>query len=150
MTKASRALRASAVVAMGGAAAFAGAGTATAAPIDVQPIPLMCASGIAPVQSVTHDEQPAVEPEEILYLVNEPGGSGATVSWININTGLTGSDVLAEKGGPFGTPGVIAEPEAGTVLSAVWGLHENVKGEQCFLLPGLDMAQVPAEPGDPD
>lgn len=150
MTKSMRTIRIAAAVAVGGAAAVVGAGSAAAEPIDIQPTPLLCSAGIPDVQSVTHDEQEAVEAEEILYVVNEAGGGGATVSWINVNTGVSGSATFEGAADWHNIPVAHAEPEAGTVLSAVWGLHENAAGEQCFLLPGIDIAQVPGEPGDPD
>ncbi|MEE2033130.1 hypothetical protein [Rhodococcus chondri] len=145
MTKTSRALRAAAVVAMGGAAAFAGAGTATAAPIDIQPTPLMCPAGIAEAQSLTHTENEAVDGDELFYAINQRSVGGATVSWINVNTGAAGNATLESNPGVFGVPTALTEPEAGTVLSAIWGMHENEAGEQCFLLPGIDLAQVPGE-----
>lgn len=61
----SRAVRAAAVVAMGGAAVFAGSGTGAAAPIDFQPIPVLCPAGIAETQSLTHTENDAVEGDEV-------------------------------------------------------------------------------------
>ncbi|AOD22565.1 MULTISPECIES: hypothetical protein [Rhodococcus] len=148
MTKTSRALRAAAVVAMGGAAAFAGAGTATAAPIDIQPTPLLCPAGIAETQSLTYTENKAVEGDELFYAINQKSVGGATVSWINVNTGATGNATLESNPAVFGVPTALTEPEAGTVLSAIWGMHENEAGEQCFLLPGIDIAQVPGETDD--
>lgn len=146
----SRAVRATAVVAMGGAAAFAGTGTAAAAPIDFQPIPVLCPAGIAEAQSLTHDENDAVEGDELFYAINENSVGGATVSWINVNTGATGNTTLESNPDVFGAPTGLTEPEAGTVLSAIWGMHENAAGEQCFLLPGIDIAQVPGEVETPD
>lgn len=141
----SRAVRAAAVVAMGGAAVFAGSGTGAAAPIDFQPIPVLCPAGIAETQSLTHTENDAVEGDEVLYVVNQQSVGGGTVSWINVNTGVTGAATLESTEGLWGAPAALTEPEAGTVLAAIWGMHENEAGEQCFLLPGIDIAQVPGE-----
>ncbi|MGN5239531.1 hypothetical protein [Rhodococcus sp. SJ-3] len=147
---ASRAVRAAAVVAVGGAAAFAGAGTGAAAPIDFQPIPVLCPAGIAETQSLTHTENDAVEGDEVLYVVNQQSVGGGTVSWINVNTGVTGTATLESTEGLWGAPAALTEPEAGTVLAAIWGMHENEAGEQCFLLPGVDIAQVPGEVETPE
>ncbi|WP_068165741.1 hypothetical protein [Rhodococcus phenolicus] len=149
MTKSRTALRAAVAAAFAGAATVAAAGAATAEPIDIQPTPLLCAGGIAPVESITYDEQEAVEAEELLYVVGEEGGNGATVNWFNLANGTSGAATLA-PGESSDVPVALVEPEAGTVVSAVWGMHENAAGENCFLLPGIDIAEVPAEPGDPD
>ncbi|SDE48240.1 hypothetical protein [Rhodococcus tukisamuensis] len=53
-----------AAAALGGAAVLAAPGPASAKLIDVQPTPLLCAGGIAPVQSLTHADNHKIEPDE--------------------------------------------------------------------------------------
>ena len=149
MTKSRTALRATIAAAFAGATTVAVAGAAAAEPIDIQPTPLLCQGGIATVQSVTHTEQEAVEAEELLFVVNEQGGEGGTINWFNLSNGTSASASFAPDE-QFRVPNALVEPEAGTVISAVWGMYENSDGENCFLLPGIDLAEVPAEPGDPD
>ncbi|QNG20801.1 hypothetical protein G4H71_09775 [Rhodococcus triatomae] len=136
-------LRLAAVCALGGAAALVGSATVTAAPIDFQPIPLECEAGLASVLSVTHDEEAAVGGDEVLYVVSEPGGGGAWVTWLNLDTGVWSNETLVSTQELWGAPAALSSPQAGTVVAAVWGPHENAAGEQCFLLPGVDIAQVP-------
>ncbi|MFD6675457.1 hypothetical protein ACFWDA_13945 [Rhodococcus zopfii] len=150
MTKSTTALRATIAVAFAGAATVAASGVATASPIDLQPTPLLCAAGIAPLQSVTHTEQEAVEAEELLYVVNQQGGAGGTINWFNLTNGSSGNASFSPAEGWHNIPVALVEPEAGTVVSVVWGPYKNAADENCFLLPGLDLAEVPGEPGDPD
>ncbi|MFZ2526207.1 MAG: hypothetical protein WAX14_00935 [Rhodococcus sp. (in: high G+C Gram-positive bacteria)] len=150
MTKSRKVLRAAITAAFAGATTMTAAGVATASPIDIQPTPLLCPDGIAVVQSVTHDEQEAVEAEELLFVVNEQGGSGGTINWFNLGNGTSGNASFGPAEDWHNIPVALVEPEAGTVVSAVWGMYQNAQGQNCFLLPGIDVATVPAEPDDPD
>ncbi|MFC4605745.1 hypothetical protein [Rhodococcus kronopolitis] len=148
MNRSRSVFRLAAVSAAASAAMLAAPALASAALIDVQPTALLCKSGIAPVQSLTHADQEAIEPDDLLFVVNEQGKSGPNVNWININTGETGADVMSPTEGIFNAPAVLVEPEGGTAISAVWGMYENAKGENCFLLPGIDISQLAGEPDD--
>lgn len=55
---------------------------------------------------------------------------------------------MAPADGLGKAPAVLVEPEGGTVVSAVWGMYENAKGQTCILLPGIDVAQLAGEPDD--
>lgn len=142
--------RATAAAALGGAVVLAAPGPASAAPIDVQPTPLFCAGGIAPVQSLTHADNDGIEPDDLLFVVDEQGKSGPNVNWINVDTGETGAGVMAPAEGIVDARALLVEPEGGTAVSAVWGNYENSKGENCFLLPGVDVSQLAGEPDEPE
>ncbi|MGW0041851.1 hypothetical protein [Rhodococcus sp. NPDC003348] len=148
MTSSRFTFRVATAAALTGAAALAAPALASAAPIDIQPTPLFCAGGIAPVQSLTHQEQAAIEPDDLLFVVNEAGRSGPDVNWININTGETGAAELTPSEGDAKFPAALVEPEGGVAVSAVWGNYQNATGENCFLLPGIDISQLAGEPDD--
>lgn len=81
---------------------------------------------------------------------NEQGKTGPDVNWINVNTGETGAGVMAPEKGILNAPALLVEPEGGTAITAVWGMYENSKGENCFLLPGIDVSQLAGEPDEPE
>lgn len=138
-----RTVRRITVLAAAGATAFAAPALATAEPIDIQPIPIGCPAGIGSVETETvlSDDDAAVG--QIEYEIEEEGSSGGQIAWINLaalDFG-TGAFDVAEEGEE---PAAVLETGAGLVASAVWGAHENSAGESCFLLPGLDLTDVPA------
>ncbi|MFD4470197.1 hypothetical protein ACFWPA_18120 [Rhodococcus sp. NPDC058505] len=141
-------VRAAAVAALGGAVVVGAPALAITAPIDVQPTPLGCQGGVATVQSLTHTDNDGIEPDDLLFVVNEQGRSGPDVNWINITTGETGADRMTPTEEILNAPAVLVEPEGGVVLSAVWGPYENATGENCFLLPGIDVTELAGEPDD--
>lgn len=142
--------RAVAAATLCGAAVLAAPGMASAKLIDVQPTLLFCGGGIAPVQSLTHADNDKIEPDDLLFVVNEQGKTGPNVNWINVDTGETGAGVMAPEKGISNAPALLVEPEGGTAISAVWGMYENAKGENCFLLPGIDVSQLAGEPDEPE
>ncbi|MCW4352164.1 hypothetical protein ONR57_02495 [Hoyosella sp. YIM 151337] len=129
------------------AAAIAAPAVAAAAPFDSQPTVLFCESGMAAVQSVVHTNNDAVPPGEIFYVINEQGGDGANVGWLNIDSFQFGTQPLIPTeflaDGVF-VPLTLAETGPGTVVSVVYGVYENAAGEMCGVIPGFTTDAVPA------
>lgn len=148
MTPTQFAARAVAAAALGGAAALLAPAAASAAPIDVQPTALLCPGGIAPVQSLSHADNAALEPDDLAFVVGEAGKAGPDVNWINVTTGETGATRMTPSEGDAAYPAALVEPEGGIVVSAVWGNYQNAEGENCFLLPGIDVTELAGEPDD--
>lgn len=136
-----------AVVTVGATAGLAGAGLAAAAPIEIQPTPMLCPGGIGAAESQVAIDNAILDPEQVFYFLRDANGTGAQVAYLNLTTGITGSQAFTNA--PADTPWIstlpiaLAETGAGPVVSAVYGMHTNTAGESCFLLPGLDLSQVP-------
>ncbi|AEF42776.1 hypothetical protein [Hoyosella subflava] len=128
------------------AAAIAVPAIAGAAPFDNQPTVVLCESGIAGVQSVVNTDNDAVPAEHIFYVINEQGGDGANVGWLNIDSfqfgtqPLVPTEFLADN---VFVPLALAETGPGMVISAVYGIYENAAGEMCGVIPGFTTDQVP-------
>ncbi|QSE87886.1 hypothetical protein JWS13_04530 (plasmid) [Rhodococcus pseudokoreensis] len=140
-------VRAVVVVTVGAAAGFAATGLGVAAPIDIQPTPMLCPAGIGAAESQVATDNATLGGEQVFYFLRDPNGKGAHVAYLNLATGVAGSQAFANA--PAGTPWIgtlpiaLAETGAGPVVSAVYGMHTNTAGEACILLPGLDLSQVP-------
>lgn len=121
---------------------------AAAAPIDLQPTPLLCSAGLGDVESQVATDNPALKDGQVFYFIRDADGTGAQVAHLNLATGATGTQAFVNA--PADTPWIgalpiaLAEAGAGPVVSAVYGMHTNTEGQMCLLLPGLDLAQVPA------
>ncbi|NLV79064.1 MAG: hypothetical protein GXY65_06900 [Rhodococcus sp.] len=154
MTKSARTLRILSAAALGGAAAFAGSGLASAEPIDIQPTTLACGSGIGEVFSQTTAENPVVEDGQIFYYIMDKGATGAQLAYVNLATGQVGVSPFALA--PADTPWIgdlpvnLVQTTPGTVVSAVFGLVQNTEGETCVVLPGIDVTDLPAAPVEGD
>ncbi|NGP06674.1 hypothetical protein G6038_14530 [Rhodococcus sp. 14C212] len=149
MTKSRFAVRTAAVVALGAAGSLAAPGLASASPIDVPPTPLLC-SYVAPIHSVTETDSDALEEGQLFFAVGEQKAQNGQVNWINTATWQSGGASLTATPQSGDVPIALLNTGPGTVVSAVWGPHQNAKGENCFLLPGIDLSQVPGDddPGD--
>jgi hypothetical protein len=140
-------VRAVILTAFGAAAGLALPGVAAGAPIDMQPTPMLCAGGIGDAESQVATDNATLDGEQVFYFLRDANGKGAQVSYLNLATGATGSQAFANA--PADTPWIgtlpiaLAETGAGPVVSAIYGMHTNTAGESCFLLPGIDFAQVP-------
>lgn len=146
----SRTVRGITVLAAAGAAAFAAPALASADPIDFQPIPVGCPAGIGPVDTETTVAEEDAEPGSIEYEIEQEGSGGGRIGWVNLRTLQLGTGALP---GPLEgeEPAVVLETGEGLVVSAVWGAHENSDGQGCFLLPGVDLTDVPpAAAADPE
>ncbi|MEU5843151.1 hypothetical protein [Rhodococcus sp. NPDC047139] len=138
-----RTVRSITVLAAAGATAFAAPALASAEPIDLQPTPIGCPAGIGPVDTETAPDEADLPEGGIEYEIEQDGSGGGQINWVNLSTLQLGDGVLppAEEGEE---PAIALETGEGLVVSAVWGAHENAGGQGCFLLPGLDLTNVPA------
>ncbi|GGC70405.1 hypothetical protein GCM10011410_24040 [Hoyosella rhizosphaerae] len=130
---------------------LSGVGVAAAKPFDTPPTPALCAGGVAVPQSFVAGDNGSLPPESVTYVINEQGGPGAMVAWLNVTEALSGAVAFGTvdlEPTPIGetavAPLAMAETGPGTVLSAMFGLYENSRGETCVLLPGFTSDEVPA------
>ncbi|WP_278315307.1 hypothetical protein [Lolliginicoccus levis] len=130
--------------------AVAAAQGATAKPFDTPPTPALCASGLAVPQTFVEDAANSLPPGTITYVINEQGGPGAMVAWVNVDSVQTGQvrfGTAELEPTPIGddalAPIAVVETGEGTVLSAMLGAYENAQGETCILLPGFTSDDVP-------
>lgn len=143
--KTTRTVRSITVLAATGAAVFAAPAFANASPIDFQPTPLGCPGGIGVAHTVTETEDDdAVDDSQLQHTIEQDGSNGGQINWVNLSTMQTGAGALAAADGE-GKPAALLDTGAGTVASVVWGAHTNGLGENCFLLPGVDVSNVPAD-----
>ncbi|MBS9372952.1 hypothetical protein [Rhodococcus sp. B50] len=144
-----RTVRGITVLAAAGATAFAAPALASADPIDFQPIPVGCPAGIglADTETVVDDEDASTG--QIEYEIEQEGSGGGQIGWVNLGTLQLGTDALP---GPVkdDEPAKVVDTGAGLVVSAVWGAHQNAGGQGCFLLPGIDLTDVPSAPAPND
>ena len=144
-----RTVRGITVLAAAGATAFAVPALANAEPIDVQPIPIGCPAGVGTADTETTVDENDVAPGTIEFEIEQDGSGGGQVGWVNLSTLQLGTDVLpAPKADD--EPSVALQTGEGLVVSAVWGAHRNAGGQDCFLLPGVDLSDVPAVPASDD
>ncbi|QXF80771.1 hypothetical protein SAMN04490240_3583 [Rhodococcus pyridinivorans] len=137
-----RTVRGITVLAAAGATAFAAPALASAEPIDFQPIPIGCPAGIGVVDTETALAEEDAEPGQIEYEIEQEGSGGGQISWVNLRTLRLGGGVLPDAIDEE-EPAVALQTGDGLVVSAVWGAHQNAGGEGCFLLPGVDLTNVP-------
>ncbi|MBB3036160.1 hypothetical protein [Hoyosella altamirensis] len=147
------AVRPAIAIAAAGALAVAAPIAAQAKPFDTPPNPVFCSGGIAAPHSYVQADDNNLPPELIAYVINERGGPGAMVSWLNLSQLETGNLLFGtedleptELDEDFVRPITLVETGAGTVVSAMYGLYENARGELCLLLPGVTTDQVPSAP----
>ncbi|MBD8507863.1 hypothetical protein HT102_15345 [Hoyosella sp. G463] len=142
-------------LALAGAAlvAVAAAQGAAAKPFDTPPSPVLCASGVAVPQTFVQGGANSLPPGSVTYVINEQGGSGAMVAWVNLDSIETGQlrfGTAPLEPTPIGdeatAPIALVETGEGTVLSAMAGVYENAQGETCILLPGFTSDDVPGAP----
>lgn len=148
------ALRTVLTVAAASATAVALPAVAIAKPFEIPPTPVLCASGIATPHSYAQGGDINLPPEIVAYVINEEGGEGAMVTWLNVSELLNGTFTFGtEELAPytledgFVRPLVIANTGPGTVVSTMYGFYENAAGEQCLLLPGVTTDEVPGAAG---
>ncbi|MGV5047372.1 hypothetical protein [Rhodococcus pyridinivorans] len=137
-----RTVRGITVLAAAGATAFAAPALASAEPIDFQPIPIGCPAGIGVVDTETALAEEDAEPGQIEYEIEQEGSGGGQISWVNLRTLQLGGGVLPEVA-EGEEPAAALQTGEGLVVSAVWGAHQNAEGQGCFLLPGVDLTNVP-------
>ena len=103
------------------------------------------------VVAITNAEQSSVPAGQQLYAINEDkGGAGANVNWLNLNTlSLGGAPLVPGAYGNNTLPQAQGNTGAGRVVSVISGSYTNSKGQNCFLIPGFDIADVPAAPAPP-
>jgi hypothetical protein len=140
-----RTVRGMTILAATGAAAFAAPSLASAEPIDFQPIPIGCPAGVGPVDTETVLDEEDIATDEIEYEIEQDGSGGGRIGWLNLSTLEQGTDMFP---GPVDDeePATVVRTGEGLVVSTVWGGHENAAGEACFLLPGIDLTDIPAAP----
>ena len=108
---------------------------------------MLCPAGIGAAESQVATDNATLDPEHVFYFLRDANGKGAQVAYLNLATGVTGSQAFTNA--PADTPWIgtlpiaLADTGAGPVVSAIYGMHTNTAGESCFLLPGIDIAQVP-------
>lgn len=144
-------------LAAAGAVALAMPAPAAAKPFDTPPTPVFCSAGVAAPHSYVQAPDNNLPPEVVAYVINEAGGPGAMVSWLNLSELETGNIAFGTEDlvpttleEDFVRPLVLADTGAGTVVSALYGLYENAQGEMCLLLPGITTDQVPGESANGD
>lgn len=144
-----RTVRGITVLAAAGATAFAAPALASAEPIDFQPIPIGCPAGIGVVDTETALAEEDAAPGQIEYEIEQEGSGGGQISWVNLRTLQLGGGVLPEVA-EGEEPAAALQTGEGLVVSAVWGAHQNAEGQGCFLLPGVDLTNVPSAPAPDD
>lgn len=140
-----RTVRSITVLAAAGATAFAAPALASAEPIDFQPIPIGCPAGVglADTETLFDDDDPSIG--QIEYEIEQEGAGGGQIGWVNLGALQFGTDALPEPADGE-EPAQVVNTGAGLVVSAIWGGHQNAGGQSCFLLPGVDITDVPAVP----
>ncbi|AYA25867.1 hypothetical protein SAMN02745947_03273 [Rhodococcus rhodochrous J3] len=144
-----RTVRGITVLAAAGATAFAAPALASAEPIDFQPIPIGCPAGVGVVDTETAVAEEDAAPAGIEYEIEQEGSGGGQINWVNLRTLQLGGGVLPDAA-EGDEPAIALQTGDGLVVSAVWGAHQNSDGQGCFLLPGVDLTNVPAAPAPDD
>jgi len=141
-----RTVRSITVLAAAGATAFAAPALASAEPIDIQPTPIGCPAGIGSADTETLTQENDLEVGQIEFEIEDEGAGLGQVNWLNLQTMTSGAAVLPDtdpEADDLEEPAVVLRTGEGLVVSVVWGDHRNSDGETCFLLPGVDITQVP-------